>query len=297
MSELLPFLFLKQAPFLPSAQDLGILTCPVKPWPHQLCVVREVVRRFPESFLFSDEVGLGKTIEAGLALRQLNLSGRVRRALLLVPSALVQQWQEELHEKLVLSVPRFDGSRFLDVTGRELPMPDVSNPWNAHSLTLASTQLARREERRKQLLAAKPWDLILVDEAHHARRRGFNSLVPSPNKLLQLLAGTPGKAGLKDRSQALYLLTATPMQLHPLETWDLLRLLGLGGLWGAQESHFLDWFDELRQPFEERDWQLLFDLFEESLELSEGPDHQQVRSTHKIPQPRAASTASRSAGS
>ena len=272
VGERMAFLFLRQAPFLPSATDLGLNTCPVSPWPHQLRVVREVTRRFPESFLFCDEVGLGKTIEAGLALRQLVISGRVRRALLLVPRGLLRQWQEELHEKLVLPVLRYEGGRFFDVHQREVPTPAGANPWNAHDLVLASSQLARRRTRRDELLAAEPWDLVILDEAHHARRRGLGTASTQPNRLLELLAGTSHHRGLKERTRCLYLLTATPMQIHPLEVWDLLRLLGLGGLWGAREETFLGYFEELRRPFAERNWPRLFELLAESLELSEGFD-------------------------
>lgn len=150
--------FLAHAPYLAEAADLGVASCPVDPWPHQLRVVRQAVARYPESFLFADEVGLGKTIEAALALRQLVISGRVRRALLLVPKALLRQWQEELHEKAVLSVPRYEAGRWLDVRGREVSVPTPGeNPWNTGPLLLASTQLARRRERRAELIAAEPW--------------------------------------------------------------------------------------------------------------------------------------------
>jgi superfamily II DNA or RNA helicase len=258
--------FLREAPFLPNAGDLGVTTSAVTPWPHQLRTVREVVRRFPESFLFCDEVGLGKTVEAGLALRQLAISGRVRRALLLVPKSLLKQWQEELHEKTALEVPRFTGGKLLDVRDRELR--DVRDPWNAVPVLLASSQLARRRDRREQLLAADPWDLVLVDEAHHARRRGFLGEAPHPNRLLELLTR------LRDRTRCLYLLTATPMQVHPVEVWDLLRLLGLGGLWGSREDRFLGFFEELRKPFAERDWDFLLamlgDHFDHGGELDPG---------------------------
>ena len=265
---------LRQAPYLPSADDLGVASCPVIPWPHQLRVVREAVRRYPESFLFADEVGLGKTIEAGLVLRQLVLSGRVRRALVLVPKALLRQWQEELHEKMVLRVPRFEGGRWLDVADREV-FPEVGagvtgsdvavgpNPWNGFDLALASTQLARRRERRDALLTARPWDLVIVDEAHHARRRGLATDTPRPNLLLELLAGDGERPGLVTRTRCLYLLTATPMQVHPLEAFDLLRLLGLGGRWGSRGADFLRYFEEIRRPFPSRDWAFLLPLVDE----------------------------------
>lgn len=256
--------FIQQAPFLPSASDLGITSCPVQPWPHQLRVVRQVTSRFPESFLFADEVGLGKTIEAGLALRQLLISGRVQRVLILVPKGLLRQWQEELHEKMVLDIPRFDGERAVDVLGSTVPPAFTDpNPWNRWPILLASSQLARQTRRRQQLLSAQPWDLIVVDEAHHARRRGAGS--GPPNRFLQLLAGHGRTPGLKDKCRCLYLLTATPMQVHATELWDLLRLLGLGGRWGASEEAFLRFFEELRRPFEERDWPWLFTMHGESI--------------------------------
>ncbi|MCP4656836.1 MAG: DEAD/DEAH box helicase family protein, partial [bacterium] len=268
-AERLVLRFLREAPFLPNAQGLGIETSAVKPWPHQLRVVRQAVERYPESFLFCDEVGLGKTIEAGLALRQLVISGRVRRALLLVPKSVLRQWQEELYEKLALNVPRYDGGALVDAFGRELAASAgaaAESVWNVCPLLLASSQLAKRRERRAELLAAEPWDLVIVDEAHHARRKELRTDRYRPNRLLELLAGGAGGRGLRDRTRCLYLLTATPMQVHAVEVWDLLKLLGLGGRWGALEGNFLGFFRELRRPFPERDWDFLLDLLADYLE-------------------------------
>lgn len=234
--ERLAFEFLRRAPHLPGAGDLGVASAAVEAWPHQLRVVRRAVEHFPRGFLFCDEVGLGKTIEAGLALRQLWISGRVRRVLILVPRAVLRQWQEELHEKLALDVVRYEGDRFVGVGGRQVGgHRGAGNPWDRHPLLLASTQLARRRDRRRQILAAEPWDLVIVDEAHHARRRNPEGDGFQPNRLLALLGGAPGDGptfpgagGLAERSRCLWLLTATPMQIHPVELRDLLGLLGLG---------------------------------------------------------------------
>ncbi|UCE24557.1 MAG: hypothetical protein JSU74_00470, partial [Candidatus Zixiibacteriota bacterium] len=82
--------------------------------------VEKIVERFPERFMLCDEVGLGKTIDAGLAIRQLVISERVKRCLILVPKSIAKQWQEELYEKFVLNIPRYDGGAFYDVFGRQV---------------------------------------------------------------------------------------------------------------------------------------------------------------------------------
>ena len=259
------FQFLRDAPYLLNARWLGAATSVVTTWPHQARIADTIVARFPERFLLCDEVGLGKTIEAGLVLRQLILSGHVRRCLILAPKSVCRQWQEELYEKFALNIPFFDGHTFRDVFDQE-HTPDVSNPWDAEDVFIASSQLAKRRERQPDLLAARPWDLVIVDEAHHARRKDF--LVPRyrPNRLLELLMGRDGQPGLKDRTLGLLLMTATPMQIHPVEVWDLLRVLGLGGRWGADEDNFLGFFQELRRPFDDADWDFVFGMVRDFLD-------------------------------
>ncbi|MBM4430286.1 MAG: hypothetical protein FJ026_08080, partial [Chloroflexi bacterium] len=259
------FQFLRDAPYLLNAQWLGVATSAVTPWPHQARIADTIVTHFPERFLLCDEVGLGKTIEAGLVLRQLILSGYVRRCLILAPKSVCRQWQEELYEKFALDVPFFDGHTFRGVFGEE-HTPDAPNPWDAEDVFIASSQLAKRRERQPDLLAARPWELVIVDEAHHARRKDF--LVPRyrPNRLLELLMGRDGQPGLKDRTLGLLLMTATPMQIHPLEVWDLLRVLGLGGRWGADDSNFLRFFRELRQSFDDADWDFVFGMVRDFLD-------------------------------
>ncbi len=269
-AERLLFELIRQVPYLPSATDLALVSSPVTPWPHQRRVVRRTVERYPQSFLFSDEVGLGKTVEAALCLRQLWLSGRVRRVLLLVPKAVLRQWQEELHEKVAISAPIFTGGRFLDLHGSELESPrNDDNPWNRFDLFLASTQLARTRQRSRELWRADPWDLVIVDEAHHARRRRSDAGGEQrPNRLLELLAGSRDRpGGLVARTRCLYLLTATPMQIHPLEVWDLLMLLGMGGRWGAGQEAFVRYFEQIRGSFETRDWSFLLPFLVESADL------------------------------
>ena len=257
------FRFLRHAPFLGGASRIGIETSAVIPWPHQNRVIEAVVEQFPRSFLFCDEVGLGKTIEAGLALRQLIVTGRVRRSLILAPASVVRQWQEELWEKCALNLPRYERGALIDVHGGETHI--TGSPWGQADHLIASSQLAKRKDRRDEVLKPE-WDLVLVDEAHHARRREFGTRVRRPNHLLQLLAGHGKHPGLKDRTCCLYLLTATPMQVDPVEVWDLLKLLGLEGRWGAGEDYFLRFFEELRMPPGQRDWSFLLEMTRDYIE-------------------------------
>ena len=106
---------------------------------------------------------------------------------------------------------------------------------------IASSHLVRRKDRAAVLVDAEPWDLIVLDEAHHARRRAAGSPQEGgPNALLKLMRA------LRTRTQGLVLLTATPMQVHPIEVWDLLDLLGLPPEWSAPA--FLDFFEQVNEP-------------------------------------------------
>ena len=258
--------FLLDLPRLAGAEGVGMATAAVRPWPHQWAVARRVVETFPTRYLLADEVGLGKTVEAGLILRELWLRGIVRRALILAPRSVLRQWQEELYEKFALRVPIYDGAVFRDISGETFtPAP---NPWDGVDLALVSSQLVKRQERRESLLSARPWDLVIVDEAHHARRRDFQDLSRyRPNRMLDLLNR------LQVRTRGLLLLTATPMQVHPVEVWDLLRLLGLSGLWGSDERAFLRFYEQVRLPPDGVDWPFVLRMARAEREAGEGhPD-------------------------
>jgi superfamily II DNA or RNA helicase len=164
----------------------------------------------------------------------------------------IRQWQEELFEKFALDLPRLDGGTFHNTAGAELAWSGTGNPWSAFPVILASSHLARRRNRHAQIIEAGPWDVVLVDEAHHARRRGTKPDA-EPNTLLRLLRDMRASHSWK----ALYLASATPMQMHAYEAWDLLDLLGLSGSWGMSAELFVRYYAELRNSFEERDWTLL----------------------------------------
>lgn len=257
------FQFLRDAPHLIQSGSLGAATAALNPWPHQTRVADAVIRRFPERAMLCDEVGLGKTIEAGLIIRQLVLSGFVKRCLILAPKSVLRQWQEELYEKFALRVPLYDGTRYWDLYEKPLaPPPAGGNPWEAFPILLAGSQLAKRADRRDPILASHGWDLLVVDEAHHARRKDFKEHIYRPNRLLSLVY----ELSAHNKIAGLLLMTATPMQVHPVEVWDLLKLLGLGARWGADEENFLQYFAELQKPFEQADWDFIFDMLGDELQ-------------------------------
>jgi ERCC4-related helicase len=168
-------------------------------------------------------VGLGKTIETGLILRYLIVSQRVRRVLVLAPASVQPQWHDELREKFNLYFWSYNQGNFQDPFG-QTALPS-ENPWNTKNVILASSHLVRRQDRMQELLDAEPWDLVVLDEAHHARRKAPQQRKETPNRLLELLQD------LRHNTQSLILLSATPMQIDTIEVFDLLNVLGLQGHW------------------------------------------------------------------
>ena len=239
--------FIQHAPSRPpGGERIGEATSAVTPWPHQVKAFERLYRDWPPKLLIADEVGLGKTIQAGLLLRQAWLAGRAKRVLVLAPKAVLKQWQIELREKFNLNWPIYNGRKLVwypSPAWRGRNERDAGRDrWRREPAVIASSHLMRRRDRAAELLEeAEPWDLVVLDEAHHARRRAAGSPQEGgPNTLLRLMQR------LKDRAQGLLLLTATPMQVHPIEVWDLLNLLGLPPEWTAPA--FLDFFDDMEQP-------------------------------------------------
>ena len=228
------------APQLPGGERIAEATSAVIPWPHQVRAFDRMVAHWPPRLLIADEVGLGKTVEAGMLLRYAWLSGRAKRILVLAPKGVMSQWQIELREKFNLNWPIYDGKVL-----KWYPSPlmkgrlerEVSREdWHREPFVIASSHLMRRRDRQSELLdAAEPWDLVVLDEAHHARRKSPGSAKEGPpNLLLQLMQK------LNARTQGLLLMTATPMQVHPVEVWDLLSLLAMPTAWSR--GAFLEFF-------------------------------------------------------
>ena len=178
--------------------------------PHQLYIASEVSRRLAPRVLLADEVGLGKTIEAGLILHRLHLTGRASRILILVPEPLVHQWFVEMLRRFNLLFSLFDEER---CEGIQLHHEEL-NPFLENQLVICSVDfLAGQPERAAQAVEAD-WDVVVVDEAHHLEWSP-EAASPQYEVVDSLAKATPG----------LLLLTATPQQLGPEGHFARLRLL------------------------------------------------------------------------
>lgn len=188
----------------------------IEPQPHQISVVMSCVEKPQPRMVLADEVGLGKTIEAGLVLKELRARGSLGRVLILTPAGLVSQWIYELRSKFNETfIPHDSGMlNYLKATH-----PD-QNPWSVEPNVIASMPLARSDKHRDAVVNAD-WDLVIVDEAHHARNWWDNGK-PRPNQAFDLLED------LHDKVPGLLLLTATPMQLHDFELFSMLSLVEPG---------------------------------------------------------------------
>ncbi|MFH1145291.1 MAG: SNF2-related protein [Candidatus Eisenbacteria bacterium] len=164
---------------------------------HQIRACLRVLREMKGRALLADEVGLGKTIEAGLILKEYALRGLVRRALILVPASLVTQWREELAHKFGLPVQLY---------GRGID-------WSGHDFLIASLDTAK-SARNRRAIAAAGFDLLVVDEAHRLRNH-----LTQAWKFIDSLS-----------LKYLLLLTATPVQNDLRELYNLVTLLRPGVL-------------------------------------------------------------------
>lgn len=224
---------LRQQARLSQDDAIGLLGPRVQLLPHQLFIASEVGRRPSPRVLLADEVGLGKTIEAGMILHRQLITGQAKRALIVVPDSLVHQWLVEMLRRFNLSFTVLDEGRcedlefennseaddFLGEDSAESELDDASfgaaerNPFESTQLVLCSLNFIKSEKRLIQAAAAG-WDLLLVDEAHHLT---WAEDEPS--------AEYDAIETLSQHSSGVLLLTATPEQLGVEGHFARLRLL------------------------------------------------------------------------
>ncbi|MRI34606.1 RNA polymerase-associated protein RapA [Endozoicomonas sp. OPT23] len=210
--------------------------------PHQLNIAREVSGRHAPRVMLADEVGMGKTIEAGLILHQQLITERARRVLILVPETLQHQWLVEMLRRFNLHFSLFDEER--------CRAADADNPFNAEQLILCSLDFISQNEDRYQQALDADWDLMIIDEAHH--------LIWSedePSREYQVVEN------LSRHIPGLLLLTATPEQMGPESHFARLRLLD------PDRFHDLAAYQE-----EERSYEPVADAVQELLDNDQLPE-------------------------
>lgn len=175
---------------------------------HQLNIAGEVGRRPAPRVLLADEVGLGKTIEAGLIMHYQLLNGLSRRALIVVPETLLHQWLVEMLRRFNLHFTIFDKSRW------ESSDPENDNPFTSEQLVLTTIEFITSNEDITAKAATAEWDLMVVDEAHHLQ--WSETEVSKEYAAIEKLAHT---------TAGVLLLTATPEQLGIASHFARLRLL------------------------------------------------------------------------
>jgi SNF2 family DNA or RNA helicase len=199
---------------LPMVRDMELLE-------HQIRTAKTVLQRFRGRALLCDEVGLGKTIEAGLVLSELVMRGLARSVLVLTPPSLIEQWQGEMRRKFALEIVNQDDPAFRQ---------KGADAWMQFDRVIVSLHTAKREPHRSAILA-RQWDLVIVDEAHHLRNRNTQMW----------------KFASELRKQFILLLTATPVQNNLDELFNLVTLLEPGLLSTAKQfqRRFVDRKDKL----------------------------------------------------
>ncbi len=203
----------------------GLIGCRTALLAHQLYIAYSVSRRYAPRVLLADEVGLGKTIEAGLIVHAQLLNGQAQRVLFVVPDSLVHQWMVELMRRFNINVSVYDEEQC-----RALSEGGYSNPFEAAQQILIPLSLLRKSKQRFQQVQSAGWDLLVVDEAHHLvwpeeqQKTDLDQTQPeaelSPNEQAYILIERLSKI-----IPGVLLLTATPEQLGQKSHFARLRLL------------------------------------------------------------------------
>lgn len=188
----------------------GLANARIEPKPHQVFVAARVLDKVRPRMLLADEVGLGKTIETALILKELLARRIIQRILVVCPASLLTQWEHELRSKFNEEFTLVDS-----LTLRYLQKQGHANPFLAVDKVVCSVHLARSRGKAEQIVEAG-WDVVVVDEAHHLAPR------PNKNKLYGLVEQ------LSTSVFGLLLLTATPIQLRAMELFHLVELVEPG---------------------------------------------------------------------
>jgi len=218
---------------------MAVHTSNVEPLPHQITAVYEsMLPRQPLRFVLADDPGAGKTIMAGLLIRELLMRADAERILIVAPGGLVEQWQDEMYEKFGLMFKIFS---------RDLVEQSLSgNPFDDHPLLIARLDQLSRNEDLKEKLKRSRWDLVVVDEAHKMSAKYYGSKVDRTQrfKLGELLG---------EHTRHLLLMTATPHNGKEEDFQLFLSLLDSDRFYGKfrDGAHKVDVSDIMRRMVKE----------------------------------------------
>ncbi|MFW9943123.1 MAG: DEAD/DEAH box helicase, partial [Candidatus Thorarchaeota archaeon] len=189
---------------------------------HQINVTHRLSEEHFPRIILADEVGLGKTIEAGIYIKEMMARDLAERILIIVPASLVQQWQFEMQNKFNIKFTIYDGKKIKELKGKgSYEHPEIlQNPFYYDNLIICSLQFARNR-KYIELLSSISWDIVIFDEAHHLRRYLINATTGNYRETLNYELAR----NLSLKSESLLLLTATPLQLHSFELFSLIELI------------------------------------------------------------------------
>ncbi|MBD3253596.1 MAG: hypothetical protein GF383_00805 [Candidatus Lokiarchaeota archaeon] len=189
--------------------------------PHQINVTHRLSEEYFPRVILADEVGLGKTIEAGIYLKEMIARNIAERILIIVPATLVRQWKFEMRNKFNLQFKIYDGKKIKKLKKKTKTNPVVlKNPFYYDNLIICSLQFARNR-KYINLLSQISWDIVIFDEAHHLRRYLLNASTGNYRETLNYTLAR----NLSQNCESLLLLTATPLQLHSFELFSLIELI------------------------------------------------------------------------
>lgn len=202
-------------------------------WEHQKFFVKTVLdaHRGPPGkarFVLADQVGLGKTIQLAMVAQLIALTGN-KPILIIAPKTILRQWQAEMLDLLDMPSAVWNGKQWVDERGIEYPVvgPESIRKCPRRVGIISSGLISRKSEVVEHLFRLD-YDCVILDEAHRARRRnlgrGRENEKPDPNNLLAFMHR------IAEQTRSLLLATATPVQLYPVEAWDLLDVLSRGDL-------------------------------------------------------------------
>ncbi len=218
---------------------MAVHTSNVEPLPHQITAVYEsMLPRQPLRFVLADDPGAGKTIMAGLLIRELLMRADAERVLIVAPGSLVEQWQDEMYEKFGLAFTTFSRDLAEQSSG--------GNPFDDHPLLIARLdQLARNEDLQEGLKRSR-WDLVVVDEAHKMSATYYGSKV---NRTQRFRLGEL----LGEHTRHLLLMTATPHNGKEEDFQLFLSLLDSDRFYGRfrDGAHKVEYRDLMRRMVKE----------------------------------------------